>query len=225
MNLTYAIPDIHGRLDVLELAMEATANHSAGHNGTIITLGDYIDRGPFSRQVIERLMEWKLEGFDMVHLRGNHEAMMLAVCKVQADLDWWIKNGGGETLRSYGEPTQSPNLGNLPVSHLNWIASLPTLYVDRYRVFVHATVDPEVPLDSQNEEALLWRSYPRRSDYGHGSRYVVHGHDADPDGPFTGSRRANLDTLAWRTGRLAIAVFDNDRPGGPSEVLKIVCTA
>lgn len=224
MRLTYAVPDIHGRLDLLELALEKIANHAAGRNGKLITLGDYIDRGPSSCQVIERLMAWRLNGFNIVNLIGNHEAMMLSVCDARAELEWWLKNGGGETLRSYGEPAESPNLRNLPASHLDWMASLPTLHVDRYRVFVHAAVDPEVPLDNQNEEALLWRRYPRRSDYGHGSRYVVHGHDADPDGPFIGNRRANLDTLAWRTDRLAIGVFDDDRPGGPSEVLKIVGT-
>jgi serine/threonine protein phosphatase 1 len=224
MKLTYAIPDIHGRLDLLELAIEAMANHSAGHTGTIVTLGDYVDRGPSSRQVIERLMGWKLHGFGIVHLKGNHEAMMLGVCRSQADLDWWVRNGGGETLRSYGEPAELPNLGNIPASHLNWIENLPTYHIDNHRVFVHAAVVPNAPIANQNEEVLLWRRYPKGSDYGHGSRYVVHGHDADPEGPIIGKKRANLDVLAWRTGRLAIGVFDDDRPGGPSEVLKIIAT-
>jgi calcineurin-like phosphoesterase family protein len=221
MTRTYAIPDIHGRIDLLKLAFEKITDHAKGQGGTIVTLGDYIDRGPASRQVIECLMHWKLQGFAIISLKGNHEAMMLAVCNAQAELDWWIRNGGGATLNSYGEPATSPNLHNLPASQLAWLADLPLLHVDRHRVFVHAAVDPGAPLRSQNEEALLWRRYPPGLDCGHGSRYVVHGHDADPHGPFIGTRRANLDTLGWATGRMAIGVFDDDRPGGPIEILEV----
>jgi len=221
MKRTYAIPDIHGRLDLLELAFEQITVHAEGQGGTIVTLGDYVDRGPASRQVIEWLRDWKPESFDIVNLKGNHEAVMLAVCNAQAELSWWTQNGGGETLQSYNEPPDRPNLRSVPADHLQWIAGLPLFHVDRHRVFVHAAVDPEAPLLSQNEETLLWRRYPKGSDVGHGRRYVVHGHDADPKGPFVGKRRANLDTLAWQTGRLAVGVFDNDRPGGPIEILEV----
>jgi serine/threonine protein phosphatase 1 len=221
MSRTYAVPDIHGCFDLLELAIGTIARHADGLSGTVVTLGDYIDRGPSSRQVIERLIEWKLEGFDIVNLKGNHEAMMQSVCKAQAELDWWIGNGGGETLASYGEPPERPNLRNLPARHLHWVASLPVFHADRYRVFVHAAVDPEVPLNLQNDETLLWRRYPKGSDFGHGRRYVVHGHEANADGPFVGKGRANLDTLGWKTGRLAIGVFDDDRPGAPSDIIEV----
>ena len=220
MSRTYAIPDIHGRLDLLELAIETIASHATGQSGTVVTLGDYIDRGVSSRGVVERLMHWQLDGFNIINLKGNHEAMMLAVCNAQAELAWWIKNGGGETLESYGEPRDAPNLRNLPSRHLNWMSCLQMVHVDRHRVYVHAAVDPEVPLHLQNEEALLWRLYPKGSDLGHGPRYVVHGHDANERGLFVGKRRANLDTLAWKTGRLSIGVF-GDRPGGPSEILEV----
>jgi serine/threonine protein phosphatase 1 len=167
-------------------------------------------------------MGWTLIDFDMVNLRGNHEAMMLAVCNAQAELDWWVRNGGDATLNSYGEAAVAPNLDNVVASHLDWIESLPLIHADQYRVFVHAAVDPGAQLNAQNEEALLWRRYPKGSDHGHGSRYVVHGHDADPNGPFIGKRRANLDTLAWATGKLTVAVFDDACPGGPAEILEIV---
>lgn len=219
MTRTYAVPDIHGRLDLLELAFAGIVDHASGQRGTIVTLGDYIDRGPASRDVIEWLMNWKAEQFDIVNLQGNHEVMMLTVCRGQAELGWWTRHGGGETLRSYGEPQDHPNLRDLPAQHLNWMADLPLVHTDRHRVFVHAAVDPEAQLLSQNEETLLWRRYPKGSDVGHGKRYVVHGHDADPDGPFIGKRRANLDAMAWKTGRLAIGVFEDDCPGGPSEIL------
>lgn len=222
MHRTYAIPDIHGRLDLLERAIERIEDHAHGHRGTVVTLGDYIDRGPSSRQVIECLMTWKLNDFDMVNLRGNHEAMMLAVCNAQAELEWWTRNGGDTTLNSYGVFALASDHRNLAASHLDWIRGTTFLHADQHRVFVHATVDPRAPLNAQKEEALLWRRYRKGSDCGYGSRYIVHGHDADPQGPFIGKHRANLDTLAWATGRLTVAVFDDTRPGGPAEVLEIV---
>lgn len=221
MSRTYAIPDIHGRLDLLELAIDAIARHAAGHGGTIVTLGDYIDRGPSSYEVVELLMNWRLEGFEHVNLKGNHEAMMLAVCRAQAELAWWKRNGGDATLTSYGEAPDHPNLRMLPARHLTWMENLRAFHVDRHRVFVHAALDPEVPLQHQNEETLLWRRYPEGADRGHGSRYVVHGHDANPDGPFIGKARANLDVQAWKTGRMIVGVFGDEHPGGPLEILEI----
>lgn len=220
-GLTYAIPDIHGRADLLEVAIAKIASDAAGRGYTIVTLGDYVDRGPSSRAVVERLVQLKSEGVNAVHLKGNHEAMMVAVCNAQAELDWWTRNGGGETLRSYGEPQERPNLRNIPQQHLQWMAGLPVLHADQHRIFVHAAVDPEMPLNMQSEQVLLWRRYPKGFDRGHGPRYIVHGHDANPDGPFIGTGRANLDSMAWKTGRLTIGVFDNDYPGGPSDILEI----
>ena len=93
MSRTYAIPDLHGRLDLLDRAIDAVVRHAEGLSSTIITLGDYVDRGPQSRQVIERLMNWRPEESKVVNLKGNHEAMMCAVCENRAELDWWVKNG------------------------------------------------------------------------------------------------------------------------------------
>jgi len=155
MSRTYAIPDIHGRFDLLEATVAMVTSHAAGCTGTVVTLGDYIDRGPSSRQVVECLRSWALDGFEIINLKGNHETMMLAVCEARAELSWWIRNGGGETLESYGESAVAPNLRNLPPTQLNWIASLPMVHADRHRVYVHAAVDPEVTLRSQNEETLL----------------------------------------------------------------------
>src|SRR5271169_4752458 len=111
MSLTYAIPDIHGRLDLLESAIAKILEHSAGQRATVVTLGDYVDRGPGSRQVIERLMAWRPDKLTVVNLKGNHEAMMWQVCNNLAELDWWIANGGDRTLASYGK---NLNPGNVP---------------------------------------------------------------------------------------------------------------
>jgi serine/threonine protein phosphatase 1 len=221
VSRTYAIPDLHGRLDLLDRAIDAVARHADGMASTIITLGDYVDRGPHSRQVIERLMSWRPDESEVVNLKGNHEAMMCAVCENRAELDWWIRNGGGETLASYGQSPTLPDLRAIPADHLDWIANLPLMHVDRHRIFVHAAVDPKAPLDQQNEETLLWKRYPDGADVGHGHRYVVHGHHANSQAPIAGRHKTNLDGLAWKTGRLVIGVFDDDRPGGASEYLEV----
>ncbi len=221
VSRTYAIPDLHGRLDLLDRAIDAIARHAGGMASTVITLGDYVDRGPRSRQVIERLVDWTPGGWKVVNLKGNHEAMMCAVCENRAELDWWIKNGGGETLASYDQRPVLPDLRAIPADHLDWIGNLPLLHVDRHRVFVHAAVDPKLPLERQNEETLLWKRYPGGVDVGHGHRHVVHGHHANAQAPIAGKHKTNLDGLAWKTGRLVIGVFDDGRPGGATEYLEI----
>lgn len=222
MSRTYAIPDLHGRLDLLDRAIEAVARHADGRSCTILTLGDYVDRGPHSRQVVERVMTWRPIGAKVVNLKGNHEAMMSAVCANQAELDWWLGNGGGETLASYGLGSTLSDLRAIPAGHLEWIVNLPLLHVDRHRIFVHAAIDPKAPLDQQNEETLLWKRYPGGFDVGHGQRHVVHGHHADPHAPIAGKHKTNLDGMAWKTGRLVVGVFEDDRPGGASEYLEVI---
>lgn len=222
MSQTYAIPDIHGRLDLFDRAIDAITRHAGEQQATVVTLGDYVDRGPQSRQVIERLLSWRSPTLNIVSLKGNHEAMMEAVCRNQADLDWWTRNGGGATLESYGQPIERPDLRAIPPDHLQWLAALPLLHVDQHRVFVHASVDPDTPLDRQNEETLLWKRYPEGADVGHGRRHVVHGHHADRLAPIVRGRKTNLDGLAWKTGRLVVGVFEDGEPGGATEFLEIV---
>jgi serine/threonine protein phosphatase 1 len=223
MSLTYAIPDIHGRIDLLDSAIEKILEHSKGDRATVVTLGDYIDRGPSSRQVIERLMGWRPDKLTVVNLKGNHEAMMWQVCNNLAELSWWITNGGDQTLTSYSQSShENPDPRIVPQAHLQWIADLALMHVDQHRVFVHAAVDPKIPLDQQNELTLLWKRYPEGFDLGHGDRHVVHGHHANPKAPIVTKGKTNLDGLAWKTGRLVIGVFEDDQPGGASEYLEII---
>jgi serine/threonine protein phosphatase 1 len=224
MSITYAIPDLHGRLDLLEAAFGQIASHAAGRASTIVTLGDYIDRGPNSAQVIDRLMGWQSDTLRLVVLKGNHEMMMWEVCNHLAELDWWIENGGDQTLRSYGiEPEQTGSVGLVPAAHLDWIKGLGVLHVDQHRVYVHAGVDVAVALERQSEQVSLWKRYPAGSGEGYGSRHVVHGHHAHIHGPIVGRSRTNLDAMAWKTGRLVIGVFLDDAPGGAQEFLEVRC--
>ena len=214
MSLTYVIPDIHGRHDLLNDGLaEITAR---GETGVIVTLGDYVDKGPESKQVVDRLMSGVAQGWSLVALKGNHDAMMVEALRDPSKLAAWIAKGGDAALASYGSDPAA-----VPEVHIAWLDRLRLMHVDAHRIYVHAGVDPEIALDQQSEATLLWKRYPKGFPGGFGDLHVVHGHDNFPEGPLLYQGRTNLDTLAWRTGRLTIGVFDDDRPGGPVDFIVI----
>jgi serine/threonine protein phosphatase 1 len=214
MSLTYVIPDIHGRYDLLGDALAEITARSAG--GTIITIGDYVDKGPASKQVIDRLLTGVGEGWRFVALKGNHDAMMVEALGNPAKMAAWLEKGGDAALASYGGDPAA-----VPQSHIAWLDRLQLMHVDAHRVYVHAGLDPSVPLDRQSETTLLWKRYPKGFPGGFGERHVVHGHDNFPEGPLLYQGRTNLDTTAWRTGRLVVGIFDDDRPGGPVDFIVV----
>jgi serine/threonine protein phosphatase 1 len=222
MSKTYAIADLHGRFDLLEMALACIVERDEPP-ATLVTLGDYVDRGPDSRKIIERLMVGLgHDGWRLICLKGNHEDIMWQTCRRLPDVDWWLTNGGGATLISYGQHLgDQADVTVVPAPHLDWVERLPLMYVDRHRVFVHAGIDANCPLDEQDAENVLWKIYPDDDDRGHGRRHIVHGHHQHANGPIFKNNRTNLDTFAWYTGRLAIGVFDDARPGGPIEALEV----
>lgn len=228
---TYAIADLHGRFDLLQMAYDAISAHSQGRPITIVHLGDYIDRGPQSREIIEWLMDdaalppWARR----ICLRGNHEDIMVA-CHNDPGLTgrWWVPSGGGQTLMSYGAMAGEliiDALRRLPAEHVEWMRKLPRLHVDEHRVFVHAGVQPQVCLESQDDEKMGWMIYPDGAEGGHGTRHVVHGHHQFADGPKRYAGRTDLDTFAWYTGRLVVGVFDDAVSGGPVDLLEVIAPA
>jgi serine/threonine protein phosphatase 1 len=222
MSKTYAIADLHGRFDLLAMAL-AKITDRVELPATLVTLGDYVDRGPDGRQVIERLMGgFDDEGWRLICLKGNHEDIMRQTCRgIAPDCDWWLTNGGGATLLSYGQHEgDEVDVTVIPDEHLRWIEGLPLMHVDKHRIFVHAGVDPDLPLEGQDPEDVIWKIYDDRDEGGHGQRHVVHGHHQHASGPILKKNRTNLDTFAWYTGRLVIGVFDDETPGGPLEILE-----
>jgi len=186
-------------------------------------LGDYVDRGPDSRRVISYLLTWEWSNLRLVALKGNHEEMMWRTCTELSDPDWWMANGGDRTLASYGRSPDDPsNFLHVPRDHLEWIAQLPVVHQDRYRVYVHAAIDPARPLDQQDPRTLLWKRYRESFDAPYGNYHVVHGHQAMADGPMVMKHRTNLDTMAWKTGRLVIGIFEDSQPGGPRDFLEVL---
>jgi serine/threonine protein phosphatase 1 len=222
MSKTYAIADLHGRFDLLEMAL-ARITERAEPPATLVMLGDYVDRGPGSRQIIERLIAGLgRDGWRLICLKGNHEDIMWQTCRRLPDVDWWLTNGGGATLISYGQHKgDQADVAVVPAAHLDWIERLPLMHIDTHRVFVHAGIDPKCSLDQQDTEDVIWKIYRDDDDGGHGQRHVVHGHHQHAHGPIFKKKRTNLDTFAWYTGRLAIGVFDDGTPGGPIEVLEV----
>lgn len=227
----YAIADLHGRFDLLKLAFEKITEHALKNPITevskIITLGDYIDRGPQSKQVIEFLMDRQdgsQLGSNLICLKGNHEDMMVQTIRTPLDPDWWLGNGGNTTMKSYGSEVRvSPYYGIPPVgwdphvvypSHVEWIANLPLYYETEKQVFVHAGIPfPDVPLDKQDEEKMIWMLYGNGEIGGWQGKHVVHGHHQFADGPheYLGGRggRTDLDVFAWHEGRIVIGVFND----------------
>ena len=214
MSLTYVIPDIHGRYDLINDALAEIA--ARGDPGIIVTIGDYVDKGPESKQVIDRLLSGVAEGWSLVTLKGNHDAMMAEALRDPSRMAAWLAKGGDAALASYGGDPAA-----VPQDHIDWLDRLQLMHVDAHRIYVHAGVDPEIALDQQSEATLLWKRYPKGFSGGFGDRHVVHGHDNFPEGPLLYQGRTNLDTLAWRTGRLTIGVFDDDRAGGPVDFIVV----
>jgi serine/threonine protein phosphatase 1 len=216
MSLTYVIPDLHGRFDLLCDTLAKIADRAAGSTGTIVALGDYVNKGPDSRQVVTRVRAGVSGGWRLFPLKGNHDAMMVEALRNPSRMKWWIEKGGDATITSYGGDPSA-----IPETDIAWLDGLPLLHTDAYRIFVHAGLDPDLPLDAQAEHTLLWKRYPKGYKRGFGDRHVVHGHNSVAEGPELYEGRTNLDTLAWRTGRLVTGVFDDAKPGGPVDFIVV----
>lgn len=219
----YAIADLHGRFDLLLKAVDSIYQHAGSPDYKIITLGDYIDRGPESKDVIEYLRN---QDEHFICLQGNHEAMMVETITKPLMPGWWIGNGGDETLRSYGwggAPYSVYSYEVVPKAHLDWMASLPLYRETEKQVFVHAGIpqwNMSLPPKSKQadklkylKEQMQWMLYDKREAGGWKGKHVVHGHHQFSDGPHVWRSakggRTDLDTYAWKTGRLVVGVFDD----------------
>ncbi len=217
----YAIGDIHGRLDLLmrlQDKIRADAARSRARRRVIVYLGDYVDRGPDSQAVVEHLAQNPLEGFETVHLKGNHEDMMLRFLAGEPVARIWFMNGGMETLRSYGVTGLVEDLPaiaraalarGVPEGHRQFLGGLALSHTEGDYLFVHAGIRPGVPLARQGEADLLWiREEFLDSDASHG-KVVVHGHTISPR-PEVRANRIGIDTGAFMTGRLTALVLEED---------------
>jgi serine/threonine protein phosphatase 1 len=204
-GLICAVGDVHGSLSKLQTLLARCEQRAGGLPLTFVFLGDYIDRGANSAGVVGYLMELKARlGLRMIALKGNHEGMVLDVCDRVSPESYWRDQGGEATLRSYGVGRAQ----DLPEANLNWFRSLPLSHDDGRRFYVHAGVNPLLPLDAQRERDLIWIREPFLSDRRDYGRLIVHGHTPLETGePDLRANRLNLDTGAVFGGPLSAALF------------------
>ena len=223
----YAIGDIHGRADLLAdllARIAADPGRGAAVRRLIVYLGDYVDRGADSRGVIDLALDGVPDGFEAVHLLGNHERLLLDFLADTVHGPIWFANGGAATLRSYGVEVddefyplgrqwyeiQAAFRGQLPARHLAFLKRMPLTHVEGDYFFVHAGVRPGVPLDEQREEELIWiRGLFLNSAADHG-RIVVHGHTI-ADAPEFRPNRIGIDTGAYASGRLTCLALEGTK--------------
>lgn len=233
MSTTYAIADLHGRFDLLCRAIDMIEEDAGEDGGTFIVLGDFVDRGPQSRKIIDLLMAGpQRPNWCWIVLQGNHEAMMLEVLGSPTEhlMRWWMGNGGGQTLMSYGYSDGDMILPlKVPPEHMTWLARLPLTHEDAERIYVHAGVPFDQHVSDVKPQTLQWMLY--HGDVEHNDaefhpdaqhisgKHIVHGHHQSALHPLLKPHRTNLDSFAWQTNRLAIGVFEDCSPGGPIKTL------
>jgi serine/threonine protein phosphatase 1 len=222
----YVVGDVHGRLDLLEdllAKIHAELQHRPAAKTLLVFVGDLIDRGPQSAQVIERLRTYRRPGIRPVFLLGNHEEVLLRILNgdVQLITKWrWF--GGSECLRSYGvDPEALGRLSDadalaavrsaIPTEHIRFLES----FADSCRfgdyLFVHAGIRPGIELDQQQQADLRWIREPFLQDETDHGFIVVHGHTISEQVDEC-ANRVGIDTGAYRTGVLtALAIEGSHR--------------
>ncbi|MCG8450126.1 MAG: serine/threonine protein phosphatase [Pirellulales bacterium] len=219
----YAIGDIHGRDDLLAILhdrIEAEIRASdPGCSNTVVYLGDYVDRGPGSKAVVDRLLDNPVKGARSIHLMGNHEDTMLQFLEGEDVAREWLTMGGGATLRSYGLSLRSNDSGQIPLEtvcdqlkaaiparHREFYNSLKLYHESGDYLFVHAGLRPGLALEDQEPSDLLWiRKEFLQSNRNHG-KLVVHGHAAALR-PVVKRNRICVDTAAHVSDTLTALVL------------------
>lgn len=197
----YVIGDIHGCYDELCLLLDKIYKDANGKPHKIIFVGDYVDRGPDSKKVVDQIIQ--LQKVGCVALMGNHEDMILAGEYMYAE----------ETFRSFGA-----SLMELPEYALNWMRSLPKYYEDDTIIVAHAGAKPGVPMNEQSDAMLLWYRYDQRGPALMG-KHFYHGHTPIRGFIDTRDDRTNVDTGCVYDGQLTAAIVGED--GKPEDFIQV----
>jgi len=201
MGKIFAIGDIHGCISQLDKLL-AQLDIDAGED-TLLFIGDYIDRGPDPKGVIDYIIDIRKNVRNVVCLSGNHEDMFLNYCLDGRDEDLYMSNGGMRTLASYGFMREGTEELILPDSHREFFTTLRTYYETDDYIFVHAGLRPGVPLDRQDREDLLWIRFEFISSPYDFGKTVVYGHTpVSLNKPLIDKNKIGIDTGAVFGGRL-----------------------
>ena len=222
----YVVGDIHGRFDLMDRLLtliDKDLKKRPVRRTLLVFVGDLIDRGPASRQVIERLRTYRRHGVRTVFLLGNHEEVLLRILAGDASLiAKWRWFGGAECLQSYGvNPKQLSALNDeealelvrqaIPREHVQFLESFHDSCRFGDYLFVHAGIRPGVDLGAQSQNDLRWIREPFLFDETDHGFVVVHGHTITPDVDER-PNRIGIDTGAYRTGVLtALAIENSER--------------
>jgi len=201
---TIAIGDIHGCAAALDTLLREITPASSD---TIVTLGDYIDRGPDSRDVLEQLLSLSNE-CELIPLLGNHEVMLLIAREHHEELDFWLSCGGRETLESYGGA-----LDTIPPSHLEFLEQCVASYETSTHLFLHANYAATLPLEDQTEHTMFWKHLTTEMPKPHMSgRIAVVGHTPQVNGEILDvGHLVCIDTFCYGNGRLTALDVDTRR--------------
>lgn len=222
----YAVGDIHGRHDLLEGLLREIARDVSDEppdaQPILVFLGDYVDRGPASHQVVETILALRDEpAFEVRTLKGNHEEALLRFLDEPGFGSTWAEHGGNATLASYGVPPPATRTdpeawavaraafdAALPGAHRSFYGGLDLITEVGDYAFVHAGVRPGVPLAQQAERDLLWIRGEFLQAAGPFGKVIVHGH-TPMEAPQVTPHRLGLDTGAYATGVLTAARLDD----------------
>ncbi|SOC81951.1 serine/threonine protein phosphatase 1 [Ensifer adhaerens] len=216
-DVIYAVGDIHGRLDLLlESDRKIEADIAENERALVIYLGDYIDRGPDSRGVIEHLQSHGDLKFMRLCLRGNHDDVFLSFLEKPLAEWGWLDLGGRETLRSYGialDPYRDRALGHqalvemlnahVPATHRQFFSKTRLWARSGDFLFVHAGIQPGMAIERQEPRDFMWIREPFLSEGSGLPLTVVHGHTPGAVVSY-GPNRIGIDTGAYATGRLTV---------------------
>jgi serine/threonine protein phosphatase 1 len=221
----YAIGDMHGRLDLLTRLRTVIVEDAKWHpidRKVVVYLGDYVDRGPESRGIVDLLIDKPLPGFESVLIKGNHEASLLYFLTNPEESTGWLSYGGDSTLYSYGVRPPDPAKPEemlaardafaeaLPPEHLAFYRGLKYQHVEGDYAFVHAGVREGVAIEDQKPEDLMWiRNEFLWSDADFG-KVVVHGHSIT-EAPEIRTNRIGIDTGAYATGTLTCVALEGTK--------------
>jgi serine/threonine protein phosphatase 1 len=217
----YAIGDVHGRLDLLRKMHEAIAedlSHHPHRDWRVIHLGDYVDRGPDSKGVADFLIAARKADSRMQAIAGNHDIGFLEFLARPSAEGLFAHNGGGETARSYGVAIDFWTPGGLREGHAALLDAVPDSHFAFYRslgrhlsfgdfFFCHAGIKPGIALGDQDPDDLIWIRWDFLNYSGLHPKVIVHGHTPEADVEVM-ANRVNVDTGAWKSGRLSALVID-----------------
>lgn len=165
-----AIGDIHGCFEALRELVEDRVRLQTADR--LILLGDYIDRGPQSREVVDYILGLREKGYDLITLTGNHEAMLLESVSGRSQLATWMMNGGDLTLYSFG----LGSVDEMEEHHLNFFRSLEYFYLQEPYLFVHAGFNDELADPFQDRQQMIWSRREKYSNPVFSGMTIIHGH-------------------------------------------------